>query len=47
LYPQTLDADAITAARVEAVLRRGAQMPVTEDEVMPAFYIELASYFSK
>ncbi len=47
LYPQILDDETITAARVEAALRRSTQAPVAEDEVMPAFYIELASYFSK
>lgn len=47
LYPHTIDADAITAARVEAVLRGSVQAPAADEEVMPAFYIELASYFSK
>ena len=47
LYPQILDDETVTAARVEAALRRSTQAPVAEDEVMPAFYIELASYFSK
>jgi hypothetical protein len=47
LYPQILDDEIIAAARVEAALRRSSQAPVAEDEVMPAFYIELASYFSK
>lgn len=47
LYPQILDDETIAAARVEAALRRSAQAPTAEDEVMPAFYIELASYFSK
>ena len=47
LYPQTLDADVITAARVQAVLRRSSQKPPDDDQVLPAFYIELGSYFSK
>jgi hypothetical protein len=47
LYPQILDDEIITAARVEAALRRSAQAPTAEDEVIPAFYIELESYFSK
>ncbi|MCK7496205.1 MAG: hypothetical protein MZW92_38690 [Comamonadaceae bacterium] len=47
LYPYTIDGDAITAARVEAMLRRSTQPPAAEDDALPTFYIELASYFSK
>lgn len=41
LYPVTISEDLITAARVEAVLRRSAQHPVTSDDAMSVFYIEL------
>jgi len=47
LYPVTVDADAITAARVEARLRGNAASEPPPDDDLPTFYIELGSYFSK
>jgi hypothetical protein len=41
LYPVTIRQDLITAARVEAVLRRSAQHPVLADDALSVFYIEL------
>jgi hypothetical protein len=41
LYPEMIDADAITAARVEAALRRSAQPLPETDDSLPRFYIEL------
>lgn len=41
LYPVMIREDLITAARVEAVLRRSAQHPAAADEAMSVFYIEL------
>jgi hypothetical protein len=41
LYPEIIDADVITAARVEAALRRSAQPLPEADDSLPTFYIEL------
>jgi hypothetical protein len=41
LYPEILDADAIRAARVEALIRAAGATPDTEDDVMATYYIEL------
>lgn len=41
LYPEMVDADVITAARVEAALRRSAQPLPAADDSLPTFYIEL------
>lgn len=41
LYPMTIREDLITAARVEAVLRRSAQHPALTDDALSVFYIEL------
>jgi hypothetical protein len=41
LYPEIIDADVITAARVEAALRRSAQPLPAADDSLPTFYIEL------
>lgn len=44
LYPDTVDSDAITSARVEAVLRASAARPGGVEEALPTFYIELNPY---
>ncbi len=47
LYPEMIDADSITAARVEARLRQETPLSPMADEPLPAFYIELSPYFTK
>lgn len=41
LYPRILDEDSITAARVEAVLRRSQIPTANPDDTLSTFYIEL------
>jgi len=41
LYPVTIREELITAARVEAVLRRSTQHPAQPDDPLSVFYIEL------
>jgi hypothetical protein len=41
LYPEIIDATAIRAARVEAMLRRAAPQDRAGDSVLPTYYIEL------
>jgi hypothetical protein len=47
LYPEMIDADAITAARVEARLRRDPAPARPAEDSLPAFYIELCPYFNE
>jgi len=47
LYPDLVDADVITAARVEARLCGNSVKTKPDEDDLPAFYIELGSYFSK
>jgi hypothetical protein len=47
LYPETVDADLIQAARVEAMLRRTVPARREIDDSLPAFYIELGPYFNE
>jgi len=47
LYPELIDADTITAARVEARLRRDSSPVPMADDCLPAFYIEISPYFTK
>jgi hypothetical protein len=42
LYPEIIDADAIQAARVEAVMRRSQAPAPNEEETLSTFYIELS-----
>jgi hypothetical protein len=41
LYPEVVDSEALTAARVEAALRRNQQQEKEQDETMATYYIEL------
>jgi hypothetical protein len=41
LYPAVADESAIRAARVEAMMRRSQPVPVTQEDVMSTYYIEL------
>ena len=41
LYPAVADESAIRAARVEAMMRRSQPVPVSEEETLSTFYIEL------
>ena len=41
LYPAVADESAIRAARVEAMMRRSQPVPVSQEEILSTFYIEL------
>jgi len=41
LYPAVADESAIRAARVEAMMRRSQPAPLSQEEIMSTFYIEL------
>jgi hypothetical protein len=41
LYPAVADASAIRAARVEAMMRRSQPVPVSQEEILSTYYIEL------